>query len=342
MTNDHSMKTLLGKLVRQPLTNDEMQQCFSIMLNGAASPEQIAGFTSALATRGETASDVITGVTALMEHASIIKAPDHAMDIVGTGGDGIGTWNISTAATFVVAGAGYPVAKHGSVAVSSKSGAAEVLSQLGIKLDADMIHVQTALNDIGVCFLMAPRHHSVMRHVGPVRAALGFRSIFNMIGPLSNPALVKRFMMGVFSRDLLNPYADAMLGLGVTHALVVHGSDGLDEVTTTGETHAMLIRDGKATAMTLHPSDIGLPVANIADLVGGTPDENAAAMRAIFTGTHNAYRDIVIFNAAAAMFGAGHVDSLTRARDIAETSIDSGAALNKLDQLAAITNRETE
>lgn len=336
------MKALLGKLVRQNLSQADMQQCFAIMLRGEASPEQIAGFISALATRGESAEDVIIGVTELMKHATIIAAPDHAMDIVGTGGDGIGTWNISTAASFVVAGAGFPVAKHGNVAVSSKSGAAEVLSQLGINLDADMTHVQAALDEIGICFLMAPRHHSVMRHVGPVRAALGFRSIFNMMGPLSNPAEVKRFMMGVFASELLEPYAHAMLGLGVTHALVVHGSDGLDEVTTTGETHAMLIRDGKATSMTLHPSDIGLPVANIADLVGGTPDENGAAMRAIFSGTENAYRDIVIFNAAAALFGAGHVDNLIKGRDIAVESMESGAALTKLDQLVAVTNREDE
>lgn len=335
------MRDLLGKLVRENLSNDEMRKCFSIMLNGDASPEQIAGFISVLATRGETANDVITGVTSLMEHALTIKAPENAMDIVGTGGDGIGTWNISTAATFVVAGAGYPVAKHGNVAVSSKSGAAEVLSKLGLNLETDMKHVQSALNNIGVCFLMAPRHHAVMRHVGPVRAALGFRSIFNMMGPLSNPARVKRFMLGVFSRDLLEPYSDAMIGLGVTHALVVHGSDGLDEVTTTGETHAMHIQNGKATALTLHPSDINLPVANMAELVGGTPDENAAAMRDIFNGTHNAYRDIVIFNAAAAMYGAGYVDSITQARDKAVQSLDSGAALNKLDQLVTITNSDT-
>jgi len=294
-----------------------------------------------LATRGETAEDVIIGVTTLMGHATTIAAPDHAMDIVGTGGDGIGTWNISTAATFVVAGAGYPVAKHGNVAVSSKSGAAEVLSRLGIKLDADMAHVQAALNDIGVCFLMAPRHHTVMRHVGPVRAALGFRSIFNMIGPLSNPARVNRFMLGVFSKDLLEPYANAMLGLGVTHGLVVHGADGLDEITTTGETHAMQLRDGMITPMTLHPSDIGLPVAKLADLIGGTPEQNAAAMRAIFDGEKNAYRDIVIFNAAAAMFGAGHVGSLIEAKDIAIEAIDSKAALTKLEQLAAMTNQDS-
>lgn len=341
MTEAPSLKMLLGKLVRHRLTEDEMRQCFSIMLNGEASPEQIASFISALATRGETAEDVIIGVTSLMDHATTIAAPDHAVDIVGTGGDGIGTWNISTAATFVVAGAGYPVAKHGNVAVSSKSGAAEVLSQLGIKLDADMAHVQAALNDIGVCFLMAPRHHAVMRHVGPVRAALGFRSIFNMIGPLSNPARVNRFMLGVFSKDLLEPYANAMLGLEVTHGLVVHGADGLDEITTTGETHALQLRDGMITPMTLHPSDIGLPVAKLADLIGGTPEQNAAAMRAIFDGEKNAYRDIVIFNAAAAMFGAGHAGSLIEAKDIAIEAIDSKAALTKLEQLAAMTNQDS-
>lgn len=333
------LKTLLAKLVRQKLPRDEMEQAFAILLGGEASPEHIAGFICALAARGESVDEVIAGVTVLLRHANTISAPQGAMDIVGTGGDGVGTWNISTAAALTVAGAGFPVAKHGNVAVSSKSGAAEVLSQLGVNLNTDLSHVQAALDEAGICFLMAPRHHQVMRHVGPVRAALGFRSIFNMMGPLSNPALVKRYMIGVYSPDLVTPYGEMLLGLGATHAMVVHGSDGLDEVTTTGPTTAIRLHDGRLEHMTLHPSDIGLKTAKTKDLIGGTPAENAAAMRAILNGAENAYRDIVIFNAAVAIFGAGHAADLNAAATMATSSLDQGLALAKLDQLVAITNR---
>lgn len=333
------MKTLLAKLVRQRLSRDEMQEAFAILLSGEADPEHIAGFICTLATRGEGVDDVIAGVKVLLSHANTISAPKDAVDIVGTGGDGVGTWNISTAAAFAVAGAGFPVAKHGNVAVSSKSGAAEVLSQLGVNLNTDLANVQAAIDEAGVCFLMAPRHHQVMRHVGPVRAALGFRSIFNMMGPLSNPALVKRFMIGVFSPDLVAPYGEILRELGATHAMVVHGSDGLDEVTTTGATTAIRLHEGRLENMTLHPSDIGLNTAKTADLIGGTPEENAAAMRDILNGAKNPYRDIVIFNAAVAMFGAGHANDLFSAATMAASSLDQGLALDKLDQLVAITNR---
>jgi len=240
-----------------------------------------------------------------------------------------------------MAGAGVSVAKHGNRAISSKSGAADVLSSLGINLDADMALVQRALDEAGICFLMAPRHHAAMRHVGPIRAELGYRTIFNMLGPLSNPALVKRIMLGVFDRQWLRPFAEALHDLGTTHAMVVHGRDGLDEVTTTTDTDAVLLRHGKITEMTISSNDIGLSLAKTEDLIGGTPDENAKALRALLEGQQSAYRDIVILNTAAALFGGGHAESLDDGANQAMQSIDVGMALAKLDQLVSITNEKS-
>ena len=322
------------------LNRAEMETCFDTILEGDASPVQMAAFITALKMKGETPLDIAAGASVLRRRAVTISADDAAMDVVGTGGDGIGTWNISSATAFVMAGAGVPVAKHGNRAISSKSGAADVLSSLGIHLDAEMGLVQRALDEAGICFLMAPRHHAAMRHVGPIRAELGYRTIFNMLGPLSNPALVKRIMVGVFDRQWLRPFAEALHDLGTTHALVVHGRDGLDEVTTTTATDAVLLRHGAITEMTISPEDIGLPIAKTDDLIGGTPDENAKALRGLLEGQTSAYRDIVILNAAAALFGGGHADSLSDGAAKAVQSLDSGAALAKLDQLVAITNEK--
>jgi anthranilate phosphoribosyltransferase len=322
------------------LNRAEMETCFDTILEGDASPVQMAAFITALKMKGETPLDIAAGASVLRRRAVTISADDAAMDVVGTGGDGIGTWNISSATAFVMAGAGIPVAKHGNRAISSKSGAADVLSSLGIHLDAEMGLVQRALDEAGICFLMAPRHHAAMRHVGPIRAELGYRTIFNMLGPLSNPALVKRIMVGVFDRQWLRPFAEALHDLGTTHALVVHGRDGLDEVTTTTATDAVLLRHGAITEMTISPEDIGLPMAKTDDLIGGTPDENAKALRGLLEVQASAYRDIVILNAAAALFGGGHADSLSDGAAKAIQSLDSGAALAKLDQLVAITNEK--
>jgi len=322
------------------LNRAEMETCFDTILEGDASPVQMAAFITALKMKGETPLDIAAGASVLRRRAVTISADDAAMDVVGTGGDGIGTWNISSATAFVMAGAGVPVAKHGNRAISSKSGAADVLSSLGIHLDAEMGLVQRALDEAGICFLMAPRHHAAMRHVGPIRAELGYRTIFNMLGPLSNPALVKRIMVGVFDRQWLRPFAEALHDLGTTHALVVHGRDGLDEVTTTTATDAVLLRHGAITEMTISPEDIGLPIAKTDDLIGGTPDENAKALRGLLEGQTSAYRDIVILNAAAALFGGGHADSLSDGAAKAVQSLDSGAALARLDQLVAITNEK--
>jgi len=322
------------------LNRAEMETCFDTILEGDASPVQMAAFITALKMKGETPLDIAAGASVLRRRAVTISADDAAMDVVGTGGDGIGTWNISSATAFVMAGAGVPVAKHGNRAISSKSGAADVLSSLGIHLDAEMGLVQRALDEASICFLMAPRHHAAMRHVGPIRAELGYRTIFNMLGPLSNPALVKRIMVGVFDRQWLRPFAEALHDLGTTHALVVHGRDGLDEVTTTTATDAVLLRHGAITEMTISPEDIGLPIAKTDDLIGGTPDENAKALRGLLEGQTSAYRDIVILNAAAALFGGGQADSLSDGAAKAVQSLDSGAAMAKLDQLVAITNEK--
>ena len=345
-TPTSAMKSRLIRLIQNQASDADKQAMFHSILTGEATPPQIASFMSALAVRGETPSDIVAGASVLRTQALTIKAPATTLDIVGTGGDGTHSWNVSTAAALVIAGAGFPVAKHGNRAVSSQSGAADVLEALGVKLDADMALVQRAMDEAGIAFLMAPRHHSAMRHVAQVRGELGFRSIFNLLGPLSNPALVKRIMIGVFDKTWLAPFAEALIALGTTHALVVHGSDGMDEVTTTGETEAILVREGKTQPLTLHPSDIGLAVADPQSLKGGTPAENAAAISTLLAGNKSSQKspqkspmtDITILNAAAAMYGAGHVKDLREGADLARDAIASGKAQATLAKLIAITN----
>ncbi|MGB2496358.1 MAG: anthranilate phosphoribosyltransferase [Candidatus Puniceispirillaceae bacterium] len=319
---------------------DEIRECFDAIMDGEVSQIQMAAFLTALKMRGERVEDIAAAASVMREKATVIDAPDGAMDIVGTGGDGIGTYNISTATAFVVAGCGVPVAKHGNKAVSSKSGAADVLSCLGINLECEMATVRRALDEAGICFLMAPRHHSAMRHVAPVRADLGLRTIFNMLGPLANPALVRRIMVGVFDPDLCVPFAKALANLGTTHAWVVHGASGLDEVSTTGPTRVAALANGSIEEFTITPDDLGLATASIDDLRGGTPEENAASLRAVLDGVTGPYRDIVIMNAAAALVSGGHAPALPEAADRARESIGSGKALAALDSLVAVTNSD--
>ena len=330
------------------LTEGEMppvkliRRAFDSIMDGGISQIQMAAFLTALKLRGERVEDIVAAATVMREKATTISAPQDAMDIVGTGGDGIGTYNISTATAFVVAGAGVPVAKHGNKAVSSKSGAADVLSCLGIKLDCDLTLVSTALANAGICFLMAPRHHSAMRHVAPVRADLGIRTIFNSLGPLANPALVKRIMVGVFDPALCVPFAKALQQLGTTHAWVVHGADGLDEVSTTGPTQVAALADDNLREFTISPDEIGVDTVAIDALRGGTPEENAASLRAVLAGDAGAYRDVVLLNAAAALVAGGHEASLMTAAERAADSIADGRALAALDRLVAITNGAAE
>ncbi len=317
---------------------DTIRSCFDAIMEGEVSQVQISAFLVALKIRGERVQDIAAAASVMRAKASTIEAPAGAMDIVGTGGDGIGTYNISTATAFVVAGCGIPVAKHGNRAISSKSGAADVLSCLKINLDCDMSLVTRALAEAGVCFLMAPRHHAAMRHVGPVRADLGVRTIFNLLGPLANPALVKRIMVGVFDLKWCRPFAEALAQLGTTHAWVVHGSDGLDEVTTTGPTHVAALADGQINEFTIQPADIGLNRVNLDELRGGTPAENAEHLRALLDGAISPYRDIVIFNAAAALVAGGHAVSLADAAAMAKAALDEGRARDALTALVRITN----
>ena len=319
-------------------TPSAIQECFHAIMNGDVGEAQIAAFLIALKIRGEQVDDIAAAATVMREKAIKISASNMTMDIVGTGGDGFGTYNISTASAFVVAGCGIPVAKHGNKAVSSKSGAADVLSALGIKLDCDISLIERALTEANITFLMAPRHHAAMRHVGPVRAALGVRTIFNLLGPLSNPALVKRIMVGVFDQSFCTPFAHVLAQLGTTNAWIVHGADGLDEVSTTGKTHVAALTDGQIKEFTISPDDIGLPTASLDQLRGGDGKHNARYLRALLEGEAGPYHDIVLFNAAAALVAGGHADDLQQGATLAQAALDTGKALAALDNLIAITN----
>jgi anthranilate phosphoribosyltransferase len=333
------MKTALDDLISGDMPAPAtIREIFNQIMDGDVSPVRISAFLIALKMRGERVEDIAAAASVMREKALTIDAPDGTMDIVGTGGDGIGTYNISTATAFVVAGCGVPVAKHGNKAVSSKSGAADVLSCLNIKLDCDMSLVSHALHTANVCFLMAPRHHAAMRHVGPVRAELVTRTIFNLLGPLANPALVKRIMIGVFDKAWCTPFAHALAQLGTTHAWVVHGSDGLDEVTTTGVTHVTALENGAVREFTISPDDFGIATASLDDLRGGNPEENADHLRALLDGATGAYRDIVIMNAAVAIVAGGHETDLATGAKRARHSLDTGQAKNALDELVRITN----
>lgn len=261
------------------------------------------------------------------------------MDIVGTGGDGKGTLNISTATAFVVAGAGVPVAKHGNRNLSSKSGTADALTEMGVNVMIGADRVEAALNEIGIAFMMAPMHHPAMAHVGPVRVELGTRTIFNILGPLTNPAGVKRQLTGAFSRDLLRPMAETLGALGSERAMLVHGSDGTDELTITGKSWVMeLNTDGSVTGKELHPEEFGLPVSPFEDIIGGTPKENAQALRALFAGEPSAYRDAVLLNASAALVIADAAPDYKTGVSMARESIDSGAAAARIEKLARFTS----
>lgn len=318
------------------LSESEAEQAFNIIMSGEASTAQIGAFLMGLKVRGETVDEITGAVRVMRAKALPVKAPEGAMDVVGTGGDGHGTYNISTATAFVVAGAGVPVAKHGNRAASSKAGTADALSALGINLDTDMANVERSIAEAGIGFLFAARHHSAMRHVGPVRAELGMRTIFNILGPLSNPAGVKRLLVGTYSKELVEPMAKTLLTLGAESAWVVHGADGLDELSTTGPNHVVRILNGAIETITVSAADAGLPEASLSDLLGGTADENAAAIRAVLAGEAGPYRDIVLFNAAAALIVAGRTDNLTDGVTLAAAAIDDGKAQAALDKMISI------
>ncbi len=332
-------KELIGMAASgRPLTLDEAADAFSIMMAGDATPAQMAGLLMALRVRGEHVDEITAGAQTLRQRMTRITAPEGAIDTCGTGGDGSGTFNISTAAALVVAGAGVPVAKHGNRGLSSRSGSSDVLTALGVDIDAPFPAIERAIRDAGIGFMMAPRHHGAMRHVAGPRVELGTRTIFNLLGPLANPAGVKRQVVGVFSADWLEPLAQVLGRLGAERAWVVHGEPGLDELSTVGTTHVAEWDGPTVRRFTIEPEDAGLERATLADLKGGDAEENAAAIHAMLAGIKGPLRDAVLLAAAATLVVADKADDLRDGVAQAGESIDSGRARAALDRLAAITH----
>ncbi|MDB2368986.1 anthranilate phosphoribosyltransferase [Octadecabacter sp.] len=332
-----ALKPLIHAAAEGPLTRAQAEQAFEILFKGEATPSQMGGLLMAMRTRGEVVDEYAAAAAVMRAHCLPVTAPAGAIDIVGTGGDGKGTLNISTATAFVVAGAGVPVAKHGNRNLSSKSGAADALGEMGIDVMVGPDVVERGIAQAGIGFMMAPMHHPAIKHVMPTRGELGTRTIFNILGPLTNPAGVKRQLTGAFSRDLIRPMAQTLQALGSEAAWLVHGSDGTDELTITGVSWVCAMSGDMITEREVHPEQAGLPVHPFEDIMGGTPADNAKAFRALLDGEHSAYRDAVLLNAAAALLVAGKVETLRAGVAIAATSIDSGAAKTAVETLARIT-----
>jgi anthranilate phosphoribosyltransferase len=330
---DH-FKPIIAKVATgSPLTREEAEKAFEQILSGEATLAQMGAFLMALRVRGETVEEISGAVAAMRAKMLRVNAPEDAIDIVGTGGDNSGSWNVSTLASILAAAAGLKVAKHGNRAASSKSGAADVLTALGVKVGIEPAGIERCIKDAGVGFMFAPAHHSSMRHVAPVRVELGTRTIFNILGPLSNPAGVKKQVIGVFSESWMKPIAETLRALGSTDIWVVHGSDGLDEITTTGETKVVALKEGAITAFSITPEDAGLKRATPDALKGGDGDHNAKALLAVLNGERTAYRDIAVLNAAAALVVAGRAATLDEAARIVEAAIDDGRAKTVLETL---------
>ena len=332
------LKPLIGKIAnRNDLSQDEAASAFEIIMSGAATPSQIGAFLMGLRVKGETV-DEITGAVSVMRAKMVpVAAPEHAIDIVGTGGDAKGTYNISTCSALVAAGAGAVVAKHGNRALSSKSGAADVLKALGVNIELGPDAIARCIEKAGIGFMFAPMHHPAMKNVGPTRVEMGTRTIFNLLGPLSNPAGVQSYLLGVFSPQWLEPLARALQVLGARRAYVVHG-EGMDEMTTTGETRIAKLENGTVTVETVTPEEAGLPRAALSALLGGDAEENAAAIRKTLAGEKGPLRDIVVLNAGTALVVAGLVPSIHEGIAEAVGAIDSGKAMGVLDALVAASN----
>ena len=330
----------LARLAQTPLTAQEAARIFGELLSGRASEDEIKAFLVALSARMPATSEFVGAVEAVRSQMKAITAPPLAIDLCGTGGDGLGTFNISTAVSFIVAAAGVPVAKHGNRSMSSKSGAADILEALGVRIDLEPETAERVLQQAGIVFLFAQKHHPAWRHVAAARRAIGKRTIFNLLGPMASPARVKRQLVGVFAEEWLMPYAEALKALGTERAMVVHGADGLDELTTTDVTYVATLKDGVITRTEIAPEDAGLKRARMVDLQGGTAAENAQALKALFAGQAGAYRDIVLLNSAGALMVAGLASDIMSGMALARQALDSGAAKAKLDQLVAASNRE--
>lgn len=335
----HNFKALIGKVATgAALTREEAADAFDVMMSGEATPSQMGGLLMALRVRGETV-DEITGAVATMRAKMLkVAAPPDAIDVVGTGGDASGSYNISTCAAFIVAGAGVPIAKHGNRALSSRSGAADVLAALGVRIDLAPDRISRCISEAGIGFMFAPAHHPAMKHVGPTRVELATRTIFNLLGPLSNPAGVKRQMVGVFSRQWVEPLAQVLKNLGSERAYVVHGSDGLDEITTSGPTTVAALDNGTVKTFEIAPEDVGLSKAKPEALRGGDAEANAAALLAVLKGSKGPFRDVAVFNAAAALVVAGRAKDLKEGAAMAQKSLDSGEAEGRLDRLIHISH----
>ena len=333
-----AMKPLIFAATEGPLSRGQAEDAFEELFEGRATPAQMGALLAAMRTRGESVAEYSAAAAVMRAKCNAVNAPEGAMDIVGTGGDALGTLNIPTATAFVVAGAGVTVAKHGNRNLSSKSGAADALTEMGVNVMVGADVAERAINEVGIGFMMAPMHHPAIKHVMPVRQEMGCKTIFNILGPLTNPAGVKRQLTGAFAADLIHPMAETLLSLGSEKAWLVHGSDGMDEISITGTTAVAAVEDGAVHTREIHPEDAGLPVHPLASILGGEPAENAVAFRALLDGEASAYRDAVLFNAAAALIVADKVGDLKSGVEMAAESIDSGAAKAKIEALAALTS----
>ncbi|WP_435170588.1 anthranilate phosphoribosyltransferase [Falsirhodobacter sp. 1013] len=335
------LKPLIGTAATRPLTREEADAAFAALFEGQATPAQMGGFLMALRTRGETVEEYAAAAAAMRAKCVPVRAPKGTMDIVGTGGDGKGTLNISTATAFVVAGAGVPVAKHGNRNLSSKSGASDALTALGLNVMVGAEVVEECLDEAGIGFMMAPMHHPATRHVMPVRIELGTRTLFNILGPLTNPAGVTRQLTGAYSADLIRPMAEVLQLLGSEKAWLVHGGDGTDELAISAPSKVAALENGAIREFEVAAEDAGLPAHPFEAIVGGTPEENAQALRRLLDGEAGAYRDAVLLNSAAALIVADRVKTLPEGVELARESLDSGAAKSKVAALVRLTNKGT-
>ena len=333
------IKRALNKIAAgEDLTGEEMRGVMRILMQGEATPSQIGAFLMGMRVKGETVGEIAAAVSVLREKMVPVAAPDDVMDIVGTGGDGAETLNISTATSIVVASAGLPVAKHGNRALSSKSGASDVLQALGININLTPERISTCISEAGIGFMFAPAHHPALKHVGPTRMELGVRTMFNLLGPQANPAGARRYLLGVYAKHWAEPVAAALLANRAVSAWVVFGADGLDELSTTGPSFVASIKNGDLRSFEVTPEEAGLKRASLADIKGADPAYNAERLKALLAGQHDAYRDIVLYNAAAAFIVADRVTDLKEGVALAAQQIDSGAAKATLDRLVVTSN----
>jgi anthranilate phosphoribosyltransferase len=332
-------RALIGKVATgATLTRDEAAHAFDKMMAGEATPAQMGALLMGLRVRGETVDEIAGAVSAMRAKMLPVEAPADAIDVVGTGGDASGSYNISTCAAFIVAGAGVPVAKHGNRALSSKSGAADVLAALGVNIELAPDAIGRCVREAGIGFMFAPAHHPAMKNVGPTRVELGTRTIFNLLGPLSNPAGVRRQMVGVFARSWIEPLAKVLAALGSERAWVVHGSDGLDEITTSGPSFIAELAGGKVKTFEVTPEDAGLKRSNPEQLRGGEAAMNAAALRAVLEGMPGPYRDVALMNAGATLVVAGKAKNIREGVALGAKTLDNGAANARLEKLVTVSN----